>query len=313
VRDLFYIRTGEPGLALLVEVLQEDGVEDDSAAWAARIAAWAVGQIEPGVPRRRYGDIDSARKRGEELAAAWREHLGDAFAPGLGAYVIERASRPFGFQLEQVTVQGHLARGRSLVVLLANPYVEIQHRWEVRPRGPGFSMLSHQHGAGPVTASSLQLDRGVLSMSATEEQWSMAVPAGYIWPVAQDRWPIRSMKALEGRPALVWVSPYRQKPSPYWLEPGEAAEGEAGEVRMRPLLAMESDRLVLGDQGQVVSLLGWDRSASAAGATPVTMKEISRDELADLFPDLQGSIDAWESAPASGPSDEAGEPPDTPR
>lgn len=304
MRQLFYVRTSQPGRAMLIELVHESPGVKDIRSWVGTIVAALSRQMDVDAESEGHAAASVAAHiaAGRHIAAESRASLATALGEGATYFQIARRGRPFGFQAEQIarsTADGGWVRGRTLAILGDTSGFPIRYTWEVDPAGRGMRITT----AGGSAQSSFEIqvaleDKTLKLIRPEQDAWSVEVPDGYLLPIVEDHWPIQSMSKMEHAEALVWRSFHRYPPEPWLLKwrrlPQGDPSGAAWELCFRPLMAVNEDRILLDEDGAVLEFQGWERNTRHTGAVRIDVIRVSRDKLTRSHPDWMESLRNWE-------------------
>ncbi len=289
-RRLSCVRAGTSTTAFLLDSVAElTSREADEAAqqWRQTMRDW-LAQQRWHVPQT-GADLAAQLERGQALA----EHFVLAGTQGSGAateqprwYLMWRATRPLGLQVERMTHDGAggLA-GRAMALASFSrgelrQTISVERHWTADAAGERFSQLSERrhNGSEGVDQQQLQLEAGVLLARQGEQAaWEADAPAGLVWPMAEDDWPVAYLAQQPG-PAVVWFVGMDAPPLPHvvsWrAHAGPDAEGAAWELRVQPLLGVVGERVLLDADGHLLRLEGYDRQSDPMGETDFTLARV---------------------------------------
>lgn len=321
-RQLWYVRHG-PGRAAVLDVVCEAGDLESTRAWVERVIADLAE-----MPARDKPVLSDAIERGRSLAQAQLAAALAAHAPSWSYHLIEHNGEPLGFGATGRRIdpgQDLPLRGAEAQVLSEGPaglnrVIELRRNWAVAQDGSAFQLeaqrsidprvLRRLQALSQAQAEDSKADNPAVRISVnpftnvlvgqggrlslvrvTQEQatgvWLVAMPGGYLRPMAEDFWPAEPMK--EQATALVWMTPSAAggqtmaPPTPCWVQ----MQGDR--VTLRPLLALESDLVLLDDRDTArVYVVRWAWLGSHATSTRATL-----DQVLAAYPQHAHGLEAW--------------------
>jgi len=314
IRQTWYAGTGN-GRGLLFEILSEPQALAHASKWikplvtAFREHTTALSESDP--------TAQAAIDRGRALAQYQLKTLPQRLTPGWGYYITRKNGLPIGCQIDRVMPinpsDPEVRRGfAELIRRVGTRDIQIHQQWQTDLGNNEFSILSRwvthhtQTGKEFTSIEKLQLRDHQLTAYTTRPQgedltWSVGVPEGFIWPMAEDIWPPDTSGIREPTEALVWMTHTRGPPRPYWVQTptrrpshGSPITGETPTLLLiRPMMSLDSDLLAIDRQGKAVRYLSKQFTNSSGGATLETQK-IDPNELIQIFPKLEPMLRQWQ-------------------
>jgi len=238
--------------------------------------------------------------------------------PDLSYRLFERYGRPVGFGVTRTVtdLSGPLPWSSRTWIVAANQLsdrfveqwscsIDVGRFWSTRA-----SSVSDATGAiGWHLASDgaeLWLSR-LLPDGTQQTVWSIPPPRGYLSPPATDYWPVDWLDAAGSGPVLIWLSTGATQPQPCLVNvfrpdnTDQAASDEYLELQIRPVTALDADRLTVDRAGRPVTWYharGWPPEAEGvpppAAIAATTARTVTRQTVLDVFGDVASQLETWE-------------------
>ena len=318
-RTVYYVRLDD-GQGMLIEVA---GVAKAQSPLPGSPHPWGLTIVSAFGPEQGSGqnaivERDDAVAKGESLVEAIRRQMPQQIEPGLTYHLFERYGQPVGFGVTRTTTDmpGPLPwSSRAWLVSVGQSSRRVVEQWSSSADGLRFSS-THASGvpnaAGAIgwhlacDGDELWLNQ-LLPNGTQQPVWSAAPPPGYLSRPATGYWPVDWLGAMGDGQALIWVSNSRLRPRPCLVDisrPHDNADAPSDgylELRVRPLMALDADRLTIDRAGRVVA---WyhahggtptvDNRPLHAVAGTTTARTVTRQVVLDVFGDVAPQLETWE-------------------
>ena len=303
-RAVYYLRL-PGGRGMLVELTGQASGSEERNAWVPALVSALAPPGEAGGSGQ--AGFAAAVERGAALVDAVHQRMPEQVQPGMSYDLLERFGYPIGFGVTRTAVRSRdgppswsgQRLQRTATSLAANQVTQWagsldgwSFSWRRNSRPPGQTATVVEHLIGDRANLGA---RRTLADQTQESLWVAARPLSYLSPLALDAWPVAWLTEADGGPALVWqCADPALPPRPYWVELVKAGQTTSVDdrlvqLRLRPLLALDADRLTIDRTGRTVARYHVQRRS--VGATP------GRDPAGEPDGDSQSDVD---SDPESG-------------
>ncbi|HAI10671.1 MAG TPA: hypothetical protein DCM28_03140 [Phycisphaerales bacterium] len=288
-RDVHVIRLGQ-GATLTVQVT---GMVD-----AVKLAATHLPQLV-GTLGEVSGDTTSenqARQRGQSLVDHSTEHLKNVIQPERNFYTIGIANQPVGYQLESILRdQTQQASGSVHIVFPSTRgHASIDHQWQVDFDKRSFESATEEHSAdGSVKKRSLSINNGRVICTSDQMSYDLTDADQIPWPISEDYWPVDWMadQQLLDQWMLIRTAYSASPPAWHWVNVQKTSKGFR--VMRRPILSVDTNVYTLDEQGQFVSLEGYDFEAAAHSTLALSVQRVPADVVYNHWPKQKNDIAKW--------------------
>ena len=312
---VYYVRLGD-GQGMLIEVEGIASAQVSPHPWGLPIVtAFAPG---PRSGQNAKAELEDAAVRGESLVTAIRQQMPQQIEAGLSYHLFERYGRPVGFGVTRTATDlpGPLPwSSRTWLAATSQLSGRLVEQWSCSVDGLRFwstRASSVPDAAGAIgwhlacNDAELWLSR-LLPDGTQQTVWSAAPPRGYLSPPATCYWPVDWLDAAGSGPTLIWMSKGAPRPQPCLVDVFQSDDSEDAasdghlQLQIRPLMALDADRLTIDRAGRPVAWYharGWpqdveNRPLPAVIAT-TTARTVTRQAVLDVFADVASQLETWE-------------------